>query len=137
MVYIIMNIKLIVFFLLVLASYTTEKLSIKCKTGDNLIQRESLSLAHHTLVTWVYFGSFIFNTHYRLHLLVLLFIAAQWDVVESYTGIYGCSLSLVYNNLCGIKHDTSIQDLAEKIGFWKVALVTAMYDLYFISKGNI
>lgn len=134
-----MNLKLITFFTLVLVSYTIEKLQVQCKNKDSLIKREILSILHHILVIWLYFGTFIFRRYYVVHLLSLLFIYSQWQVLETIYGYDYCIISKVYNDMCGIDLKDGFKDLRYSIEGkeFRISYLIMIYDLYFISKGNI
>ncbi len=130
--------KFLIYFLLVLISYFTEKVNVKCK--KNNAGKELFSIIHHSISVFLVLGSFIFNKFHLLHLFFLAFVVAHWHLMETTTGVYGCYLSRLYNDICGLPRDDKFIDIFSVLnGQATLSLygVILLYDMYFISKGNI
>lgn len=130
--------KFLIFFLYVLISYVNEKINVKCK--KNNIGKELFSIIHHCIAVYLILGSMIFNRFYLLHLFFLTFVIAHWVLMEVTTGVYGCYLSRLYNDICGLPRDDKFIDIFSLLnGPTTLCLygIIVLYDMYFISKGNI
>lgn len=129
-----MNLKLIVFFLLVLVSYTIQRLQVKCNKQPNM------SILHHMLGVYLTFGTFIFNSHYAIHLMSLLAIRCGWMIMDTIHGDELCIVTTWFNDACGYPKTQPFHDLNlfidEKLKI-NICIFTILYDLYFISKGFI
>ena len=135
-----MDYKIVVFSLLVVLSYIIEKVTIKCKSKNNsdLIKSEIVSIIHHIASMWLVFGTFIFQKYFLFHAFVKLLVGVHWIVLESITGRDLCFLTVIYNNYCKLDKNTFFHDLNYHIEGWPyLTFLSFMYDLYFISKGNI
>ena len=129
-----MNLKLIVFFLLVLASYAIQRLQVKCN------KQPIMSILHHMLGVYLLFGTFIFNSHYAIHLMSLLAIRCGWMIMDIIHGDELCIVTTWFNDACGYPKTQLFHDLSlfidEKLKI-NISIFTILYDLYFISKGFI
>lgn len=130
--------RFLIFFLIVILSYLYEKINVKCKR--NSVGKQLFSFIHHCISIWLILGTFIFNRFHLLHLFFLTFVVAHWFLMETATGVYGCYLSRLYNDVCGLPYDDKFIDifsvLNEPITISLYAFIV-LYDMYFISKGNI
>lgn len=128
---------MLLYIFLTLLSYIYEKVSIKCKKIS--LKTESLSIMHHFLATYIYFGSFLFG-NYSFHLIFNL-IVMLWRGVMNRNGITeNCPFSEAYNRMCGFKDHQEFRDLGHflvhglNIGLKYTILKTIIisYNLYHI-----
>lgn len=126
--------RLIIYFVLVIISYLIEKTNVTCKNPS--IKTETISILHHLFGVWAYMGPMIFNNLYLIHLFTLIVIVAHWDVIDVFTGVRGCSLTMINNHLCGrdIRH-RFVNITNYNVPFYPFLITAILYDLYFISKG--
>ena len=130
--------KFLVLFLLVLLSYVTEKIHVKC--NKRTVWKELFSFVHHIISVWLIFGTFIFNKFHLFHLIAITIVFAHWHIMESATGVYGCYLSRLYNDVCGLPREKKFVDMFSVLDS-KTTLIlyilVVLYDMYFISNTNI
>ena len=96
--------KFLFFCLLISLSYGIEQnFSEPCK--EKTMANQTLSVGHHILSCYNYFGSFIFGSH-QIHLLVLGLTIIVFN-------FYGrCPLTIYYNRSCEINEKQRFKDIS-------------------------
>ena len=97
-----MNKALITYIFVVIISFTNDKLHSECKHPS--IQADMVSLIHHFVSIYSWFGTLIFG-HPEIHLLYVLTIIAGWN----YFG--NCIISEWYNNACDLDKKKNHKDI--------------------------
>jgi hypothetical protein len=118
--------RFLVLLLLATLSFIYEKTQVRCKT--NTWKKELFSLVHHVISTYIYFGAFLFDRP-LFHLVFVLATYGHWVIVESVTGVFGCSLTRYYNTVCGLPYEDRFYDLWGAY-LYNFLWLTLVWDLY-------
>ena len=97
-----MNKPLITYIIIVLASFTNDKLHSECNNPS--IKVDMISLLHHFISIYSWFGTFIFG-YPEIHLFYVLAIITGWN----YFG--NCIISEWYNNACKLNKNKNHKDI--------------------------
>jgi len=97
-----MNKPLITYIIIVLASFTNDKLHSECNNPS--IKVDMVSLLHHFISIYSWFGTFIFG-YPEIHLFYVLAIITGWN----YFG--NCIISEWYNNACKLNKNKNHKDI--------------------------
>jgi len=97
-----MNKPLITYIIIVLISFTNDKLHSQCNNPN--IKIDMVSLLHHFVSIYSWFGTFIFG-YPEIHLFYVLTIIAGWN----YFG--NCIISEWYNNACKLDKNKNHKDI--------------------------
>ena len=97
-----MNKPLITYIIIVLISFTNDKLHGQCNNPN--IKIDMVSLLHHFVSIYSWFGTFIFG-YPEIHLFYVLTIIAGWN----YFG--NCIISEWYNNACKLDKNKNHKDI--------------------------
>mgnify|MGYP001081796286 FL=1 len=97
-----MNKPLITYIIIVIISFTNDKLHSECNNPN--IKVDMVSLLHHFVSIYSWFGTFIFG-YPEIHLFYVLAIIAGWN----YFG--NCVISEWYNNACKLDKNKNHKDI--------------------------
>jgi hypothetical protein len=97
-----MNKPLITYIIIVIISFTNDKLHSECNNPN--IKVDMVSLLHHFVSIYSWFGTFIFG-YPEIHLFYVLAIIAGWN----YFG--NCVISEWYNNACELDKNKNHKDI--------------------------
>ena len=126
------NTKLLSYFILVLLSFSIERLYIKCKNPS--LYTVSVSFFHHMFAAYLYFGTFIFKFH-LFNIFILLLTILGWVFNNN-----RCFLSVYYNKICGLDNKEQFHDLVNYVNkylqiknlHYYIAIMIIIYNLYFL-----
>ena len=97
-----MNKPLITYIIIVIVSFTNDKLHSECNNPS--IKVDMVSLLHHFISIYSWFGTFIFG-YPEIHLFYVLAIITGWN----YFG--NCIISEWYNNACKLNKNKNHKDI--------------------------
>ena len=128
----IFKIKLSIFFILVTISFLIEKYYVKC--NNHTIYPILLSLLHHIISVYLYFGTFIFR-YYIFNVSITLLTFIGWIIFYN-----RCILTVYYNNLCKIDEKTQFHDIINFINkllkihnlHYYILSIIIIYNIYFL-----
>jgi len=97
-----MNKPLITYIIIVIVSFTNDKLHSECNNPS--IKVDMVSVLHHFISIYSWFGTFIFG-YPEIHLFYVLAIITGWN----YFG--NCIISEWYNNACKLNKNKNHKDI--------------------------
>jgi hypothetical protein len=97
-----MNTRLLVYIFIVAISFLCDKIHSECK--DPTFFKDGVSLVHHFISIYLWFGTFIFG-YPEYHLLFILAIKFGWVYFGS------CVISEWYNNACKLSKRENHKDI--------------------------
>lgn len=92
----------IIYILIVIVSFTNDKIHSECKHPS--IQVDAVSLLHHFISIYSWFGTLIFG-YPEIHLFYVLAIIAGWHFFGN------CIISEWYNNACKLDKNKNHKDI--------------------------
>ena len=97
-----MNKSIIIYLIIVIISFTNDKLHCECNNPN--IKTDMVSLLHHFISIYMWLGMFIFD-YPEIHLFYVLAIKTTWNYFDS------CIISEWYNNECKLDKNKNHKDI--------------------------
>ncbi len=131
--------KNLIFISIIIFSYLYEKIEIKCKKIN--FKTEFLSIIHHILASYMYFGSFIYG-YYSEHLVLNLIVMLWRGVMKRQGASTNCFFSEEYVRMCGLDKHEVFRDIPHllvdkaNIGFkyYMIKSIIIAYNIHNILK---
>lgn len=131
--------KNLIFISIVIFSYLYEKSEIKCKNLN--FKTEFLSIVHHILTNYMYFGSFIYG-YYSEHLILHLVVMLWRGIMKRQGASDSCFFSEEYVRMCGFDKHEKFRDIPHllvrkaDIGlkYYMITTIIVAYDIHNILK---